>query len=57
MTCAASAAREHDWRQVREWLDPRYGYGVFPGPCPILTNHAMVLVALCCSAATTSAGR
>ena len=38
--------RERDWRRVRAWLDPRYGYGVFPGPCPILSNHAMVLAAL-----------
>jgi len=42
----AVCSRERDWRRVRAWLDPRYGYGVFPGPCPILTNHAMVLVAL-----------
>ena len=42
----AICSRERDWRQVRAWLDPRYGYGVFPGPCPILTNHAMVLVSL-----------
>lgn len=42
----AICSREPDWRRVRAWLDPRYGYGVFPGPCPILTNHAMVLVAL-----------
>ena len=41
-----ACSRERDWRRVRAWLDPRYGYGVFPGPCPILTNHAMVLVAL-----------
>lgn len=39
-------ARADDWRRVREWLDPRYGYGVFAGPCPIQTNHAMVLAAL-----------
>ena len=39
-------SREHDWRRVREWLDRRYGYGVFPGPCPIQTNHALVLAAL-----------
>ena len=42
----AVCSRECNWRQVRAWLDPRYGYGVFPGPCPILTNHAMVLAAL-----------
>ena len=41
-----ACARQDDWRRVREWLDPRYGYGVFAGPCPIQTNHAMVLAAL-----------
>ncbi|MDE0450093.1 MAG: ADP-ribosylglycohydrolase family protein [Spirochaetaceae bacterium] len=39
-------SREADWRKVRAGLDPRHGYGVYNGPCPILTNHAMVLAAL-----------
>lgn len=39
-------AQESDWRAVRAWLDPRYGYGVCPGPCHIIPNHAMVLAAL-----------
>ena len=39
-------SREADWREVRAWLDPHHGYGVYHGPCPILTNHAMVLAAL-----------
>lgn len=39
-------ARESDWRAVRAWLDPRYGYDVCPGPCHIIPNHAMVLSAL-----------
>lgn len=39
-------AKESDWRAVRAWLDPRYGYGVCPGPCHIIPNHAMVLAAL-----------
>ena len=39
-------ARETDWRKVRAWLDPRYGYGVCPGPCHIIPNHAMVLASL-----------
>jgi ADP-ribosylglycohydrolase len=38
--------RESDWRAVRSWLDHRYGYHRFAGPCPIATNHAMVLAAL-----------
>jgi ADP-ribosylglycohydrolase len=39
-------AQEREWRAVRAWLDPRYGYGVCPGPCHIIPNHAMVLAAL-----------
>ena len=39
-------AKEGHWRDVRAWLDPRYGYGVCPGPCHIIPNHAMVLAAL-----------
>lgn len=39
-------AKENDWRAVRSWLDPRYGYGVCPGPCHIIPNHAMVLASL-----------
>lgn len=42
----AVCARESDWCAVRAWLDPRYGYGVCPGPCHIIPNHAMVLSAL-----------
>ena len=39
-------ARESDWRAVRAWLDERYGYERFDGPCHIVPNHAMVLAAL-----------
>ena len=39
-------AKEDNWRKVRAWLDPRYGYDVYPGPCHIVPNHAMVLAAL-----------
>jgi ADP-ribosylglycohydrolase len=42
----AICAKEKDWRKVRAWLDPRYGYGVCPGPCHIIPNHAMVLASL-----------
>jgi ADP-ribosylglycohydrolase len=38
--------REHEWREVRAWLDERYGYDKFAGPCNIVTNHAMVLASL-----------
>ena len=39
-------ARQSDWRMVRAWLDERYGYDKFPGPCHIVPNHAMVLASL-----------
>lgn len=39
-------ARESDWRKVRAWLDDRYGYDKFPGPCHMVPNHAMVLASL-----------
>ncbi len=39
-------ARESDWRKVRAWLDERYGYDKYPGPCHIVPNHAMVLASL-----------
>jgi hypothetical protein len=38
--------RESDWRSVRSWLDERYGYDKFAGPCHIVPNHAMVLASL-----------
>jgi ADP-ribosylglycohydrolase len=39
-------SRESDWRRVRSWLDERYGYDKFAGPCHIVPNHAMVLASL-----------
>lgn len=35
-----------DWRDVRAWVDARYGYARYPGPCHALSNTAMVLAAL-----------
>lgn len=35
-----------DWREVRNWLDRRYGYARYPGPCHALANTAVVLAAL-----------
>lgn len=40
--------REHcspgmDFRIAHDWLEEHYGYKNFPGPCPMLSNHAMVL--------------
>lgn len=41
-------AAEGDWRRVREKLEVRYGYGLYPGSCHVAPNHAMVLAALLC---------
>lgn len=38
-------SREKDWRKVRAYLDPKYGYGVYPGCCHMVPNHAMVVAA------------
>lgn len=38
-------SRETDWRKVRAYLDPKYGYGVYPGCCHMVPNHAMVIAA------------
>lgn len=43
--CAAHS----DWRKVREVLDSRYGYHLYPGPCHMIPNHAMVLAAILCA--------
>ncbi len=37
--------KETDWRKVRAYLDPKYGYGVYPGCCHMVPNHAMVIAA------------
>ena len=42
-------SRENDWRKVREKLDEKYGYHIYPGPCHMVPNHAMVLAALLCA--------
>lgn len=41
-------AAESDWRKVRESLDSRYGYHLYPGPCHMVPNHAMVLASILC---------
>ena len=42
-------AAHPDWRKVREVLDSRYGYHLYPGPCHMIPNHAMVLAAILCA--------
>lgn len=37
-----------DWRAVRGKLDSRYGYHIYPGPCHMIPNHAMVLAGILC---------
>ncbi|MDD3338394.1 MAG: ADP-ribosylglycohydrolase family protein [Lachnospiraceae bacterium] len=39
-------SREKDWRKVREYLEPKYGYHVFVGCCHMVPNHAMVLASI-----------
>ena len=41
-TCAAASG----WRQVRDVLDSRYD--LWPGPCHMVPNHAMVLASILC---------
>ena len=42
-------AAQKNWRKVREQLDAKYGYHIYPGPCHMVPNHAMVLAALLCA--------
>ena len=39
-------AGESDWRAVRAKLDPKYGYGVWPGCCHMVPNHSMVVASI-----------
>ena len=38
--------KEKDWRKVRAYLDPKYGYEVWPGCCHMVPNHAMVIASI-----------
>ena len=38
-----------DWRKVRQRLDAKYGYHIYPGPCHMIPNHAMVLAGILCA--------
>lgn len=35
-----------DWHQVREWIADHHDYGKYPGNCPMVTNHLVVLMSL-----------
>lgn len=35
-----------DYREAHKWLEENYGYRNFYGPCPMMSNHAMVLASI-----------
>lgn len=35
-----------DWRQVRKWIADNHGYEKYPGNCPMVTNHLVILMSL-----------
>jgi ADP-ribosylglycohydrolase len=39
-------AVKENWREVRDRIDEQYGYHLYPGTCPIITNHAAVLASI-----------
>ncbi|MBP1996640.1 ADP-ribosylglycohydrolase family protein [Paenibacillus eucommiae] len=39
-------SKETDWRKVRAYMEPKYGYEVYPGCCHIIPNHLMVIASL-----------
>jgi ADP-ribosylglycohydrolase len=39
-----------DWRDVRQKIEDQYGYDKFPGNCPVVPNHALIILALLYSA-------
>jgi len=39
-------AKTNDWHAVREWLGQHHGYKRYPGNCPMVPNHALVLASL-----------
>lgn len=39
-------AKTDDWHQVRQWIADHHGYDRYPGSCPMVTNHLVILMAL-----------
>ncbi|REK77728.1 ADP-ribosylglycohydrolase family protein [Paenibacillus paeoniae] len=35
-----------DWRTVRDWIAEHHGYDKYPGSCPMVTNHLVVMMSL-----------
>jgi ADP-ribosylglycohydrolase len=40
------AKAKDDWRAVRRWLGDHHGYERYPGNCPMVPNHALLIAAL-----------
>ncbi len=38
-------SRHADWRDTRQEIERRYGYGKYPGNCHVLPNHALMIMA------------
>lgn len=45
-TVVGQCEKQDDWRAVRDWIEAHHGYAKYPGNCPVVTNHAAVLMAL-----------
>ncbi len=39
-------AKASDWREVRDWIAENHGYERYPGNCPMVTNHLVLLMSL-----------
>ena len=37
------AKHSDDWREVRNWLEQHHPYDAYPGNCPMIPNHALLL--------------
>ncbi len=42
----AQCRKSSDWHEVGEWIAANHGYEKYPGNCPMITNHLVVLSAL-----------
>ncbi|QQA41766.1 ADP-ribosylglycohydrolase family protein [Pelagovum pacificum] len=36
-------AKANHWREVRDWLEQNHSYGHYPGCCPMVPNHTLLL--------------
>ncbi len=42
----SQCSKTDDWHVVRQWIADNHGYEKYPGNCPMVTNHLVVLMAL-----------